>query len=126
MKIQKLSDDEYVEKIRNQDHTRRRLWWLWPVLFVGMSYGLIVFSYIIEKFAANFTGEKKLLYSCLCLGVIYGVGLCVTAAQTALIIRKWIEARHGFRTERLMLKYHDEFKNETSNKAMHQRPALGK
>ena len=105
---QRLTDAEYVERVRKQDRTRRRMWWLWPALLVAMFYALSQFVGIIQRFTAGFPTEKKLLYFALGLGVIFGVVLCFIAAQTAIFIKNWIDARQGFRTERLMLKYHDE------------------
>ncbi len=90
------------------------------MLLVGMFYGLYGFAGIIQRFTVAYPIEKRLLYSALGLGVIYGAALSVTAAQVAVIIYKWIEARQGFRTELLMMKYHDALKEkETSNQGMH-------
>jgi hypothetical protein len=98
------------------------MWWLWPALLVAMFYALSQFGEIIQRITSDFPVEKRLFYSSLGLGVIFGVVLCVIAAQTGIIIRHWIDARQGFRTERLMLKYHDELmEKEASNQASQQK-----
>jgi len=96
--------------------------WLWPVLLIGVLYGLVTFVEIIQRFTAGLPIDKRLLYSAVGTGVIFGVAVSMIAAQTGIIIKHWIDARQGFRTDRLMLKYHDELREkETSNQAMHQR-----
>ena len=107
-KRKQLSDAEYVEKIRKRDHTLRRMWWIWPILLFATLYVLIRFGDFIQRFMSDFPVEKQMMYSGLFLGMMFGFTLSVIALQAGVCIKHWIDARQGFRTERLMLKYHDE------------------
>ena len=110
-----VSDDEYVEQVRKQDRTIRRMWWLWPVLLFGMLYGLIRVAGFVKAITADFS-HKEMIYAGLLFGVTFGLMISMIAIQSGMCIKQWIDARKGFRTERLMLKYHDELKQkETPN-----------
>lgn len=107
-----LSDAEYAEKIRKRDRSMRRMWWIWPILLLAMLYILVRFGDFIQDFTADFPVEKKMVYAGIFLGVTFGLMLSVIALHAGLCIKHWIDARQGFRTERLMLKYHDELKGK--------------
>ena len=112
-----LSDAEYVEKIRKRDRTLRRLWWIWPILFLAILYILVRFGDFIQEFIADFPVEKKMVYAGLFLGMTFGLILSMLALHAGICIKHWIDARQGYRTERLMLKYHDELNEKApSNK----------
>jgi|GEM_PF-1665356 len=117
MRRRQVSDEEYVEKVRKQDRTIRRMWWLWPVLLFATLYCLIRYAGSVQDITADFQLEKKMVYAGLFLGTTFGFMLSMIAIQSGMCIKQWIDARKGFRTERLMLKYHDELKQkETPNK----------
>ncbi len=122
-----ISDEKYVEQIRKQDHLLRRMWWLGPVGLLVMLYCLIRLADIVEGLTAHLQLERKLVYAGLLLGVSFGLLLTSIAVQTGNFIKHWIDTRHGFRTERLMLKYHDELMYKTPGQASHTTtaPTLG-
>lgn len=113
-----ISDAEYVEQIRKRDRSIRRMSWIWPILLLAMVYLLIRLGDIIQEFSVDFSVEKKMVYAGLLLGVVFGFILNTIAHYAGNFIKHWIDARQGFRTERLMLKYHDELREkDASNNA---------
>lgn len=104
-----LSDDDYVDLIRNRDRTLSRIWWLWLVLVALCLGTLIYFRYasieIIQDLGSTDTTGGFIL------GAVFGflyVGICTAGAVS---LRKYLESRSGHRTERLLLKYYEELKN---------------
>lgn len=109
-----LSDEEYVEKVRKGDRTIRRIRWIWPLLFIGLICCLFAFLELIPRLAAQtdkVTGDGS-FYGGLALGAMFGLLFVFTAAQAGHAIKEWLDARRGFRTERLMLRYHDELQGK--------------
>lgn len=112
-----LSDTEYVEQVRKRDRTIRRMRWLWPLLLLAMLCCLLWLAELVQ----TIPDEKMLVYVGLLLGASFGFIFSIVAAHAALCVKQWIEARHGFRTERLMLKYYDELNNKESSGSQTQR-----
>ena len=101
------TDEQYVETIRKQYHTLRRTQWLWPILFICFIWCIIKLSLIVGEPSGLDTES----YHGFAVGVILGMFFCVIALQSGLTLKQWHDVRHGFRTERLLLKYHDELKD---------------
>jgi len=114
-----LSDEEYVEQIRKRDRIFRWMQWIWPVLLIALVCCLFSFAGLIQKFAADIPTDRAMFYGGLVLGGLFGFMFIMTAAQAGLALKQWIEARRGFRTERLLLQYHDRLmEKEASNKSV--------
>ena len=114
----RLSDEDYVARVRKRDRDVRRTQWTWPILLVVMFYCLAQGPHLVLQYTHDAPVSKQYAYTMLALGAIYGCFLLVVAAQAAAVVWKWIESRRGFRTERLMLRYHDELVElKASNKA---------
>ena len=110
-----LTDAEYVEQVRRRDRTLRRMWWMWPLLLLATLYCLMRGFDLVHGLSADFPVEKQIVYTGVLLGVLYGFVLSMLAFQAGHCIKQWVDARKGFRTERLMLKYHDELKGMGSS-----------
>ena len=107
-----LSDDDYVEKLRKQDRSFRRIRWIWPILFSLSIGGLYYFGELVKSFPGPVPEIKSVYYSGFALGAIFGFIFVGAAAQTGIALKHWLDARSGFRTERLLLQYHDQLKNK--------------
>jgi type VI protein secretion system component VasK len=114
-----VSDEEYVEQIRKRDRIFRWMQWIWPVLLIALVCCLFSIAGLIQKFAADIPTDRAVFYGGLVLGALFGFMFIMTAAQAGLALKQWIEARTGFRTERLLLQYHDRLmEKEASNKSV--------
>ena len=110
-----MSDEEYVEQIRKNDRTFRRMRWWWPCLFVGTLFVLAWSGDVVRKIIEwCFPGEKETVYLGLCLGISFGLMLFTVGFQAAMCLKHWIDARSGYRTERLLLQYHDQLRDSRS------------
>jgi hypothetical protein len=109
---EKMSDEEYVESVRKLDKQLRRGQWLWPVLLIFMFCFLFYLGSKLPDLMDLVPNEKKMKVAGMILGAIFGFALMQTAYGVGIFIKHWMEARNGFRTERLMLKYHDEVVNK--------------
>jgi hypothetical protein len=104
----RLTDEEYVSRVRKRDRDVRRTQWMWPIVLVAMFYCLAQGPHLVLQYTSRAPVSKQYAYTMLALGFVYGVFLLMVATQAAVVVWKWIESRRGFRTERLMLRYHDE------------------
>lgn len=103
-----LSDAEYIETLRSRDRFVRRTRWIWPVLLIALMGCLIGWSSLSLRLSKDLPADKPWYYEAgVVLGVSFGFVFVVTAAQAALALKHWNEARTGYRTERLLLEYHD-------------------
>ncbi len=103
-----LSDDEYVEQIRKRDRQFRRMRWFWPLLAIAMIYILTDIASLVSSITKDFTMDQQVVATGLIFGGMFGMLFAVVCMQTGLCIKHWLDVRTGFRTERLLLKYHDE------------------
>jgi hypothetical protein len=102
-----LSDDEYIEQVRKRDRVFRRMRWVWFGLLVALVVVLFCFSHTVQKISAEL-GEDRGDYSAgLFLGICFGFLFVMISAQAAIALKHWLDSRHGFRTERLLILYHD-------------------
>ena len=104
-RLRHLSDEEYIERIRKKVITVQRFRWLWPVLFLCLFAILIQFIEFFQKIEPKPDNSKTMGFL---TGMTFGMFLLFAAAQAADCLRNWWESYRGWRTERLMLKYHDE------------------
>ena len=109
-----LTDEEYVEQIRRNDCVFRAFRWGWFVLLIASVGCLFGFMWVIRSFTADSTDARQTIYVGLALRGIFGFLFVIIAAQAANCLKQWHNARHGFRTERLMLKYHDQLKGASN------------
>ena len=105
-----LSDEEYVEQIRKRDWQFRRWRWLWPLLALAMIYILADISRLVASITKDFSMDRQLVAAGLIFGGMFGMMFAVVCMQAGLVLKQWFDARNGFRTERLLLKYHDELR----------------
>ena len=109
-----LSDDERVEEIRRIARARRNpkflifyvailLCWTAVALHALASFGSIARSF--------FPGHEDAFYAAVVLGGFVGFHCFVPLAYAMIILNQWWNARHGHRTEQLLLKYYDKQKN---------------
>jgi len=102
-----LSDDEYIELIRKRDRVFRRMRWVWFGLLVALLAVLFWFNHTVQKISAKL-GEDRGDYSeGMFLGICFGFLFVIICAQAAMTLKCWLDSRHGFRTERLLILYHD-------------------
>jgi hypothetical protein len=87
------------------------------VLLIAAVCCLFGFVGVVREITEDRTDSRRMIYVGLALGAVFGFMCVVIAAQAGHFLKQWYEARHGFRTERLMLKYHDQLK-ESSNKSV--------
>lgn len=101
-----LSDDEYIEMIRKRDRIFRRTRWIWVGLLVALIVVLFWFNRTVQKISAKM-GEDQAEYSAgFFLGISFGFVFVMVSAQAAMALKHWLDSRHGFRTERLLILYH--------------------
>jgi hypothetical protein len=108
----KLSDEEYVEWIRKQHRGFRRIRWIWLVLLLCWISCLYFIASIIQSAATFIPNNEVLFYGGFAMGTILGFMFLCFAGQAGATLKKWFEAHSGFRTERLLLKYHDQLKDK--------------
>lgn len=113
--MSQLTDEQYSEKIRKRVNTVNRFRWFWPILLLAVFFCIIKFVDLIQKIDPNPDNKTVLGFT---LGIVFGMAIIFIAAQAAHCLRNWWEAYHGWRTERLLLKYYDE---ATANKRRHER-----
>jgi general stress protein CsbA len=108
------SDDEYVKRIRKQDRTRKKLAWLWPVISVLNLATMLAIAFLVQLLAEKLTvikefasAYKAYFWSGFFLGILFGVWAGLVVIKAALDLKHWRDAKHGFRTEQLLLKYYD-------------------
>ena len=119
LKRKALSDEEYVERVRKCDRTFRRMRWIWPLLFLLNVCCLILVAGIVPRILVGIPNDKSVYYYGLLLGAIFGALFLMIAAHSGLCIKQWNEARSGFRTERLLLQFHDKLNDRgISNKSV--------
>jgi hypothetical protein len=102
-----LSDAEYVDHIRKQDLVIRRMRWIWPILMVAVLLTLTRVGRLIQLIGEDLPMDKLILYTGMAFGFSFGLMLNLTCLNAALCLKQWLDAYRGYRTERLMLKYHD-------------------
>ena len=107
-----LSDDDYVEKIRKKDRANRRIGWIWPILFILWLSGLFYFSVLVKSFPGRIPEIKSGYYSGFALGVTFGLVFVSIVIQMGVVLKHWLNSRSGFRTERLLIQYHDRLKSK--------------
>lgn len=103
-----LSDEDYVEQIRKNIRTFRRMQWWWVLLFIGLMCALLGFGEMVQKFAATMPTDKVMYHQGLVMGALFGFIFVCTAAQAVVTVKQWWDARYGFRTERLLLQCYDQ------------------
>ena len=104
------SDDDYIEMLRKRDRVYRRMGWISLGLFVAMVGVLLQFVYKIQKYSGSLPEDESGYRAGLVLGICLGFMFAIFAAQAGFALKNWIESRHGFRTERLLIQYHDRLK----------------
>lgn len=67
-KSHRVSDEEYVERVRKTDRTVRRTWWMWPILLVGMFYCLARGGELVQQYTSHCPVSKQHAYLALALG----------------------------------------------------------
>lgn len=102
-----LSDDEYIELIRKRDLVFRRIRWVWLGLLVALVVVLFWFNHSVQKISAKLGEDQGDYPAGLFLGICFGFLFVVISAQAAMTLKHWLDSRHGFRTERLLILYHD-------------------
>ncbi len=107
-----LSDQAYVEEIRKRDYTFRRIRWIWAVLLVLSLVAMFIFNDFIQGINDSFPESEAGLDRGLILGAIFGFMFAMLASQAGHCFNEWLDARNGYRTERLLLKYYDELKGK--------------
>lgn len=114
-----LSDEEYVERVRKRDRVFRRMRWIWPALFLFWVCCFCILAGFMQRFTADIPIDRAIFYGGLLLGAVFGFMFVMFAAHAGLAVKEWIDARSGFRTERLMLQYHDKLNDKkASNKSV--------
>ena len=111
--MSQLTDEQYIEKIRKRVNTVNRFRWFWPILLLAVFFCIIKFVDLIQKIDPNPDNKTVLGFT---LGIVFGIFTVFTVAQAAHCLRTWWKAYHGWRTERLLLKYYDE---KEANKRRH-------
>lgn len=111
-KKKQLSEIEYVEKIRKRDFTRRRFQWIWPILMVLFFLCLFQYCQIISRISNPLEDDKNMIG--LGIGFSFGLALNSIAVHFGMSLKHWIDARKGYRTERLLLKYYDAMQGENA------------
>lgn len=120
----KLTDEEFVEKVRKEERNLRRFWWIWPLLLVAFVYATVQFAFVVHGFADTATSygvgvEERLVYLAVANGFMFGLLFFMFAFNAGQCLRQWHAWRHGRKTERLLLKYYDEAREQKgSNKAV--------
>jgi hypothetical protein len=100
-----MSDAEYVESVRKVVARSKALLVLYvcnAVLLIGVNLG---FWYVLQSLREIWPGIDEGLYAGILVGVVAGIGLTGAVSAIGSAIRYWCD---GFRSERLMLKFHDE------------------
>ena len=65
---------------------------------------------MIQSFAKDMPLEKQIYYTGFALGITFGFILIMILFQAAHCFKQWLNARTGYKVEKLMLKYYDELK----------------
>lgn len=105
-----LSDAEYIDLLRKRDRVFRRMGWVSLGLFVAIFGVLLQFVYKIQKYSGSLPEDESGYRAGLVLGICLGLMFVIFTAHAGITLKNWIESRHGFRTERLLIQYHDRLK----------------
>lgn len=103
----RLSDNEYVELIRKRDRVFRKWRWVWFVLMIAAFVTMFFFNHMVQRISSEPGIDRDKYDAGMFLGITFGffwVLICVNATVT---LWNWIQAKSGFRTERLLLEYYD-------------------
>ena len=111
----KLTDEQYVERIRQKDRFVRKTIWMWPLVLILFVICTVMLVDIVHKVINTVPVERGIQIAGLALAAVFGFFLGFLVHQAGFSIKRWLDAKAGFRTERLMLKYHDELKKETAS-----------
>jgi hypothetical protein len=111
----KLSDAEFVEKVRKQLRISRR--WAWfGIIVTGML--LVLFAWVFSMFinfissvgdlAERIDPKSQAFYSGLSLGCVFGLLLTFILAKILLYLYKCVELLYGNRRDMLLIAYYDQ------------------
>jgi hypothetical protein len=112
----KLTDAEFVEKIRKQLRINRR--WAWigiiisgtlVVLFVWIFLLFINFISSMGQLAEHVNPKSQMFYTGLALGCTMGLVLTVILGKIFLYFYKSLELLFGNRRDKLLVAYYDQF-----------------
>ena len=118
MMLRRVSDDDYVAKVRKNNLVLRRSQWAYPFAFIlnaGAFYLVATNINLLVKFSEG----SRLAAVGFLAGVIYAGVLLFVFVGTIGFLVQWTTIRRGNRTEKLLLKYYDELQERgSSNKAI--------
>jgi hypothetical protein len=104
---EKLSDDEYVARLRQNDRNIRRARWIYPVCLV-VNVGVVYVVATNFRFLLDLSKETRIAFLAFAGGTVYAGALLFFLFATIDSIIGWLKVENGYRTERLLLKYYDE------------------
>jgi len=105
-----LSDDDYIDMLRKRDRLFRRMRWVWFGSLVALAGTLLLLSRVVLEFTATVPENERGHWTGLVLGFGFGFMFVILCAQAGKTLNNWTESRNGFRTERLLIQYHDRLK----------------
>ena len=112
---QDLTDEEYIELLRTQDKKITKYWWIWLALVIVIAGCLIYFVDFFNSLVASFDLNETYTTAGFILGTFLGFVFAGLRVQAAFSLKNFMDARSGYRTERLLLKYYDESKKNRSD-----------
>ena len=118
----RLSDEAYVEEIRRRVSAVQRVRPVFLVIFLLMVCLVIFVLYTVPRMISNMPYERVMVYSGIFMGMAIGLLFFTYVALAASHLKRWLDLRQGFRTEKLMLDYHDRLKAAGALAAAPDRP----
>ena len=106
------TEDQYVARVRKNDRIVRRFKPFWLLIFICHA-GLLVAIVSLFDLATETEAESPWRHWLgFGLGLIFGLWFALILAQAVISVKHYLDAKHGFRTERLLIKYYDQTKGK--------------
>ena len=104
------SEEEYVEEIRRRVSAVQRMRPVFLAMFLLATGAALFVLYTVPGMFSNMPYERVMVYAGIFIGITIGFLFTIFVASAGRHLKGWLELRNGFRTERLMLDYHDRLK----------------
>ena len=99
-KRKEVTDDEYVAAVRGRDRSYRKMFWVWPAIFVAFVFLLIKILVVVKQIGDMMPDTKEhetilTHWTGFAFGGVLGVLFGAVALKTGLLIKQWYRPEAG-------------------------------